>query len=260
MKKFDKQELKGPDAFVSGIEKAWHEVEKFRTTVFAVIAIFALGGGGYSIYNWQKNKSELQAQSDYYVAKKSLMDAQKDYLPPEELEEVTKSNKDKKQPPKAAKTKSGNLEQDLGDSVGKLETVVKNHKGTRAAVLAALDLSNVFQEYKQPDRAIQNLNAVMSNTSTKELLFGFVNLQLGNAYQATGKCDEAIKAWKTVSTSKDHSFLHADALLKEGLCQEILGQKDKAAETYRKVSQDFSDTDAGKSAKTYLRLLNNEGT
>jgi TolA-binding protein len=58
-----------------------------------------------------------------------------------------------------------------------------------------------------------------------------------------------------VIDNKDIAFLHPDALLKSGVCLETLNQSDKARENYRKIVEDFGDTTAAQSAKTFLRAL-----
>jgi hypothetical protein len=41
-----------------------------------------------------------------------------------------------------------------------------------------------------------------------------------------------------------------------GLCYEILKDAPKAREIYKKASDSYADTSAGKTAQKYLRLLN----
>ena len=257
VEKITKKDLKKPDPFIHSIEALWHEVERFRQIVIAVVVIFLLGGIGYTAYNWQSNRKETAAQTAFYSGRKTLQDIKKSYeLDPKAVLAAEKKN----EKPPEQKKKTGNLEQDLGPAVTQLEAVLKEHSGTRAATLAALELAPVYEEYKQIDRAQTVLQTSISGLKKSELLWGLANLQLGNAQQMKGSCQEAIQTWTAVSSSKDHTFLQGEALLRQALCYEALSQKEKAVELYRKVSQDFADSDAGKSAKKYLRLISNETT
>ncbi len=267
-KKLDKNDLKGPDMFVSSVDRAWTKIERHRRIgASLVVALFAIGVA-YTFFNAYKSKKETTAQVEYYLAKKVLLDTEKAYQPkpvdPKTTDPKTTDSKtlETKNTEKVAeqteKKKTGNLDQDFGPAVTQLESVIKRNVGSKAAVLAALDLSPIFFEYKQGERAFNNLHEASKSVSKSDLLYGFLYMQLGNAQQANGKCEDAIKSWKLVSDSKNHTFLHSEALLNEGLCLESLGQRDKASEIYRRVSQDFGDTDAGKSAKNYLRLMSND--
>lgn len=262
MSKLSKNDLKGPDAFVSTVDKAWHIIEHHRKIWIFVISIIFVAGLSYTLFNLVQSRREASAQSEYYVAKKSLTEAEKSFQPkvpepPQSKDAKAAKSKDEKNV-ETSKVKSGDINADYGGAVTALEGVIQKHPGSKAAAMAALDLSPLFFEYKQNDRALNILTIASKAVSKSDLLFGFVYLQLGAAQQANGKCEDAITSWKKVSDSKNHTFLHSEALLNEGLCLESLGQKDKAVDVYRKVSQDFGDTDAGKSAKNYLRQITNE--
>lgn len=256
MSGLSKEELKKPDVFISGVSKAWSGIEKYRMIVFSVAVVLLLSGAGYSIYSWQLNRTEAQAQGQYFLAKKTLDEASKAFEIDKEA--VIAAEKKNEKPP-MPKVKSGNLDQDFGPAVEKLEEVVKKHPTTKAAVMAGLELSSLFQEYKQQDRTLSIMETLEKTTKPSEIVHGFVLLHKGNALQMKGDCGAAIASWEKVVAQTGLQILHAEALLRQGLCHENLGDKTKAQETYRRLSQDFADTDAGKAAKRYLRLAQQAG-
>lgn len=250
--KLTKEDIKGPDLFISTADKAWTAIEKNKVLVLTILGVFLIGATGWSGMVWWNSKKESKAQEAYYSAKKVLIDTAKLY----EVPEATPEQLEKKETPVAKKTKSGDFEADFGAAAKGLEDMINSHKGSHAAAAAALDLAPVYDEYKLFDRGAKTFTTAAQSLSGSDLFAGLVHLQLGNYQQALGQCDAAIKTWQKVSSNKDFSFLHADALLKEGLCWNQLGDNAKATELFKKLAQDFADTDAGRSAKKYLRLLN----
>lgn len=255
MEKLTKEEVRKPDVFLATMGTAWKRVEQYRTLLVAALGGLIILGGGFSLYAWLNTKKEAKAQAAYYLAKKSLGKMEEQFIAKPKAA-TSPGKKSESTPP--AKTKTGNIETDYGTAIADLEAVVKSNPGTRAAVLAAIDMSDILVEYKQVDRAVQNLSSALKNLPQNELLYGLGALKLGAAQQARGSCESAIQSWSKITESHALSFLHGESYLRQGLCYEALSQKQKAIELYQKVSTDFADTDAGKSAKKYLRLLKNE--
>lgn len=256
LSKKEVKDLKKPDAFVAGVSAAWGGIEKYRMIVASLAVILLFGGAGYSAYNWQSKRAETQAQGAYFLAKKTLDDLAKSF---EVDKEAVIAAEKKNEKPVLPKQKTGDLQQDFGPAVEGLEAVVAKHPKTKAAVMAGLELSTLFQDYKQPDRALSIMEKLEATTSATDIVHGFVLLHKGNAQQMKGDCNSAISSWQKISAEKGLLLLHAESLLRQGLCQESLGDKAKAQETYRKLSQDFADTDAGKAAKRFLRLVQQAG-
>lgn len=255
MEKLTKEEVRKPDVFLATMGTAWKRVEQYRALLVAALGGLIILGGGFSLYTWLNTKKEAKAQAAYYLAKKSLGEAEEQFVAKPKTAPDSEKKNETAQP---AKIKTGNVETDYGTSIPNLEAVVKSNPGTRAAVLAAIDLSDILIEYKQVDRAVENLTSALKNLPQDELLYGLGALKLGAAQQARGSCESAIQSWSKITESKQLGFLHGESYLRQALCYEALSQKQKAIELYQKVSTDFADTDAGKSAKKYLRLLKNE--
>jgi predicted negative regulator of RcsB-dependent stress response len=251
-----KADLKKPDVFVSSVSKTWMGIEKYRMLFFTLAVLLLAGGAGFSVYSWKLNKNEAEAQGQYFLAKKTLEEIQKTF---EVDKEAVMAAEKKNEKPPMPKQKSGNLEQDFGPAVQKLEGVVQSHPKTKAAVMAGLELSALFQDYKQADRALAVMENLEKTTAPKEIVHGFVLLHKGNALQMKGDCQAAINSWDKIVAEKSLQLLHGEALLREGLCQEKLGDKNKSQEIYKRLSQDFADTEAGKAAKRYLRLTQQAG-
>ena len=49
--------------------------------------------------------------------------------------------------------------------------------------------------------------------------------------------------------------LKPEALLRQALCEETLGQTDKAKQSYQKLATEFADSSQGQQAQKYLKTL-----
>ena len=90
-------------------------------------------------------KTYLKKKRDFEEAERSAL------RPP------AKDTKD--QPPQKAKA-SGDLEKDYGTEVAGFKQVMETHPSSKAAQMAALNLSEVYMNYKKTDDAAQVLQKI----------------------------------------------------------------------------------------------------
>lgn len=251
-----KDAKKGNDPFVSGVATAWSGIEKYRVAALSFAAAFVLLGAGYSVYAWKSKQSEVEAQGQYFLAKRTLDDIQKSFSVDEKA--VLEAEKNNTKPP-LPKQKTNDITQDYGPAVEKLESVVNQFPKSKAAVMAGLELSTLFQEYKQADRALSVMEKLEKSAAKGDITYGFVLLHKGNALQAKGDCGGAISVWERINQEKSLNLVHAESLLRQALCRDSMGETAKAQEIFRKLVQDFADTDPGKAARRFLRAVPQAG-
>lgn len=264
-KKLSKEEVKSPDQVLKTLKQGFQWSQTHSTITVVAALIFIVLGVGYSIFSVYSEKKENQAHEFYAQFEKSYLDKKRGF------EEAAR---EAAQPPKSAKdvnapTKvkaSGDLQKDFGPEVTGFKEVMEKHPSTKAAQMAALNLSEVFMEYKNVDEALQSLQKVEAHSQGKDLISSVVLAQFGNVLTEKGDCKAAIDQWGKVIANKESQFIHDTLRIKSGFCYEKLNDTAKAEELYKKVSQNalsekdpaagnFGDSGLGKEAEKYLRLL-----
>ncbi len=251
----DKSDLKRPDVFVQTMEKSWMTIEKNGAVVAVLISALIVAALGYLVWDFVQGRAEKAAAEDLYKAEAEYFKI-KDGFDRARFEALVPASKDEKSgeadKPQAA---TGDLEQDYGKVISGLEEVVARQAKTAAGTQAAVWLAEIYLDYKQPEKAVAALDKVVTHQSESTLLFGVANMVRGSALAAKGDCAQAVDSWQKVVDSPKNSFLHPEALLKSGVCQETLQQHAKAIETYRRLTETHSETSAGQMAKAFLRAL-----
>ena len=203
-------------------------------------------GGGYSVAKMMNEKKETEIQEQYssiektYLEKKSGFDLASQQAeqakPSKETNSKTKEMKPLKNPevPKAVAA-SGNLDQDYGPAVKGFTDVVEAHPGSKAAKMAALNLSEIYMQYKNNEQALQVLKKV--DTGSKDLLGAMVQTQIASLQADQGDCKDAVETWQKVLNNKDTRFMHSGIYLKQGLCFEVLNDVPKAEASYSKAKE-----------------------
>ncbi|MGZ3798176.1 MAG: tetratricopeptide repeat protein, partial [Pseudobdellovibrionaceae bacterium] len=221
---------------------------------------FFILGGGITIFRGLAEKKETTAQESYFKFEKNYLDKKHDF---EEAERNASRPpvKDPKEKPKVKAT--GDLEKDFAPEVTGFKQVMEAHPGTKAAQMAALNLSEIYMNYKKPDEAIQSLEKVASQGQGESMISAIVLAQYGNILAEKNDCKTAVEQWQKVLAHPEVSFLHETLRLKSAFCYEKMNDFVKAEELYKKISQNSQDPKnpqagelgLGKDAEKYLRLL-----
>lgn len=234
------------------------EHTKIALIVMGVLFVIGAGIAGKSWWDYEK---EAKVQSQYFLIEKDLLKTRTEFLqakeaanmPAKEKEKFIKENPDFKIPTGS----SGDFEKDYGTIAQRVTEFVKTAPQSKAAKMAALNLSEVQVEYGKNQEALDLLSSVREGS--KDMLHGLVHSQLGSIEANLQKCDSAVSTWSQVISNKQAQFLHNAVKLKMGLCYESLNQFDKAKESYTQVRDADKEGGLGKTAEKYLRLLSSKG-
>lgn len=247
-KKISKQELKTPDPFLKkGAEVAQVLENKWPLILGGFLAVVAVGAAYVGYTQWNKYQ-ELQAQEDLFVWVNKIEQKQKDWF------EKEQASMNPEKPTEASGFK-GDFEADFSPLVSGLEQEIKSHKSTVAAQAAAMKLADFLAEHERVDQASQLLMDVEASVSDSDWLYGLYKVQLASLLSQKGQTQDALERLEKLTDVKAASFLHPEVYLKIGLLYEQLGQVEKAQDVYARVSTDYGDTEAGKTAQSYSRLL-----
>jgi tetratricopeptide (TPR) repeat protein len=270
MEKLTKEDLKGPDAFQSSFEIISEFFFHHRMTIIGTIAGLILAGIVWAALGVYNSNVEEKAQEALFIAEKKLDLTNSDFEKlknPQKTPSPIGADGKKKTPDQLAKETAeassefaklvkptGDFNTDYKESLPLLKGVVERYPKSQAAVIASLDLSKIYQNYKQYDPQIDLLKSAASHAQ-HPVTKGLTLNRLAMAYEGKGDCPQAVATWQKIEDSKELSFLAGKSLINMGLCFEKLHQNDKAEQSYLKAEGLVKDGDTAKTAKKYLRLL-----
>ncbi len=261
-KKLSKDDVRNPDQVLKTLNQGFQWTQNHSRAVIAVIVAFITIGVGISIFDVVAEKKETQAQELYFKFEKTYLDKKHEFEDAEKNANRT-SQKNSKEP-LAAKTKAtGDLEKDFGPEVLGFKQVIETYASSKAAKMAALNLSEIYMNYKKLNEATLSLEKIAGQSNGKDLISAIILTQYGNILSDKNDCNAAVQQWQKVLSSSEVSFLHETLRLKSAFCYEKMNDLAKAQELYKKISQDSQnpknpqagETGLGKDAEKYLRLL-----
>lgn len=258
--KLSKEDVKNPDQVLKTLNQGFQWSQNHSRALVLGVIVFLVVGIGWVFMDNMSDKKESQAQEAYFPFEKSYLDKKRNF---EEADRAAKLPvpKDSKEVPKAKA--SGVLEQDYGSEIAGFKKVMEAHGDTKAAQMAALNLSEIYVNYKKLDEAAQSLEKIAANSKANDLISAVVLTQYGNILSDKADCPGAVTQWQKVLDQSKVSFLHDTLRLKTAFCYEQMNELVKAEELYKKVSQNSQDTKdpqagetgLGRDAEKYLRLL-----
>ena len=221
---------------------------KHKAIVGGVVLIGVLGFVGWTAADSIRTRGELKAQTAFFTLEKQYSEKKEQFDQARFAELAGQKQEGLTKP-------SGDLAKDYGSLIDDLEAFAKSHAGTAAGAQAAMMAAETRIAYNQADRASDALQAVAKGTKTSTLVGALTRMAAGNTLAAAGKCEEAVKAWEEILSTKAATFLHGEAALRSGMCLEKSGDKAKATEMYRKASADSERSSIAQTAKALLRAL-----
>ncbi|MEZ0392581.1 MAG: tetratricopeptide repeat protein [Pseudobdellovibrionaceae bacterium] len=252
MKKVDSKELKSPDKLQQELQKGFQWSAQHSKLVGVLLLGFVVVGAGISAKSYLDEKKESELQSKYYVIEKKLFDKKSAF----QVAEAAAARKDNKTPPPPnAEKSSGDFEKDYGPIATEFSTLIQEAPQSKAAKMAALNLSDIQLEYSKNQEALELLKKV--ETGKKDLLSGMVQTQLGTVQADLNDCGSALSTWSQVLNNASAKPLHAAVKLKQGLCYESMKDFAKAEQMYTeaKTGEGEGETATARTADKYLRLL-----
>ncbi|HEY8270891.1 MAG TPA: tetratricopeptide repeat protein [Pseudobdellovibrionaceae bacterium] len=260
--KLSKDDVKNPDQVLKTLTQGFQWTTNHSRAVVLGVLAFVVIGGGMAIFSGLAERKETQAQEAYFKFEKNYLDKKRDF---EEADRnaTRPPAKDPKEKPVAKSKATGDLEKDYGPEVAGFKQVMETHPSSKAAQMAALNLSEIYLGYKKLDEASQSLEKVAAQAGSNNLISSIVLTQYGNVLAEKNDCKTAIDQWQKVLSRSEVSFLHDTLRLKSAFCYEKMNDFAKAEELYKKVSQNSQDpknpqageVGLGKDSEKYLRLL-----
>jgi hypothetical protein len=261
--KLSKDDVKSPDQVLKTLNQGFQWTRSHSQAVVIAVVAFIVIGVGYSVYGYMSERKESKGQESYSQFEKIYLDKKRGFDEAERESSRPNPAKDPKTPPKVKA--SGDMEKDYGPEVAGFKKVMDEHPSTKAAQMSALNLSEIYLNYKKPEEAFQALQKVESQSQGKDLVSSVVLTQYGNVLSDKGDCKGAVEQWGKVLARKEAQFLHDTLRIKSAFCYEKMNDLAKAEELYKKVSQNSQDPKdspngmgeqgLGKEADKYLRLL-----
>ena len=261
-KKFSKEELKSPDQMTKTLREGFVWTTSHSKMVISAIVIFIVVGAGVSISGYLSEKKETEVQEKYFVLEKAYNDKRRGFDEAVRAEMAAAQAKDKKTAPAVdpSKKATGDLQKDYGSVISGFETLVSEAPKTKAAQMAALNLSAIFTDYKKTDEALAALQKVEKGLNKSDATSALVYMQIGNVYANKSDCKAAVDTWQKIAENKSFQFAHDEVKLRMALCYESMNDLTKAEQLYTEVSKKEdanspTDTAAVREAGKYLRLL-----
>lgn len=250
MKKIDKKDLKSPDKFQQELQKGFQWTTQHSKLVGLGLLAFFVVGAGISAKSYLDGRAESEIQAQYFQAEKKLIDKKTAF---QAGKDQTLDPKKKTPETPAGEKATGDFDKDYGSVAADLTKIIDQAPKSKAAKMAALNLSEVQVEYQKLPEALTTLKKV--STSSHDLLSGLVQMQLGTVQADSNDCNSAVTTWSQVISNSDAKALHSAAKLKSGLCYETLKDLGKAEKFYTEAKNEDKDSATARAADKYLRLL-----
>lgn len=222
-----------------------------------VVGVLLLAGAVWAGMSSYKLKQEKHLQSEFssldYAIQKQMEIFERGKNPPPPPQ---KSEDGTTPAPLPSAVATGDLSKDYGTSVGNLENFLSKNPSSPAGAMAGLRLAHLYTEYKKPEESLKALQTVKYE---KGLLGSLVKMELGTQMANAGKCKEANQVWSALAATASDDFLKGEVRLKQGLCAESQGELAQAEQHYREAIDLGADTETGRTAQKYLRLLKFKG-
>jgi len=251
----DKKDLKGPDSFQSASDKLFLFANRHIGVIGAILGIVVVASLGWVGYGFYQTSVETKAAEALYGPEADLKKAETTVREEraKKMQELAGGSAKRVTKPELARPVD--YAKDYASAVEKLKSVIKQYSGTKAAMMATMNLSTFLLSQKQYPEALEVLTLTSYRPSSSDIMAAFWHMHQGLTYMENQKFDEAAKAYQAVVDSKALAAFHPEAMLKLGVAYELKGQADKAKQTYEKIGRDFPGSEASSSAQQYLRLL-----
>lgn len=215
------------------LDKASHSIDKNKTATVGLLVLILAVFGAYTAYSSYQQKYEDKAQAAFFEAERLYAVSQGSKAHPEK--DAAPTNVDTTQ-----------VEE-------KLNSVINEFPKSAAAVQASVLMADIELEKKDSTKAIATLEKSFESFNG-HLIDSLMALKLSSLYEQNKQCDKAIPVLEKIYNSEVKE-LRPEALLRQALCEETLGQAEKAKQSYQKLATEYSDTNQGQQAQKYLKIM-----
>lgn len=260
-----KEELRRPVHLTEVGQNFFIKLMRSQKLVLAVIVGLFSVGVGYVFWEKASLKNEMGLQEQYYAIEKT-------YLKKKEGFEKAEMNKTAPTADKGAKKEeapiqaSGDLLKDYGVEIEGWNKLIESAPASKAAAMAALELTQIYLKYQKNPEALQVLTKVKNQQNSDSLLGAMVFHAYANLLSNEGRCQDAMGVWEGLEKRKTLSFLVEQARMGRALCLESMGQVEKAEGIFKEIADGGTAVGKGaqpnksksqiqQSAEKYLRYL-----
>ncbi len=233
-----KEDLKRSDLFIQMTDKIIEWLEKNWKSIGAILLAILLAGVAYVGYDFKRHHDESSAQAQLYSLK---LDAERLENSFKAREEVNKSEED--------------FNKHFSTLFTKYTDFFASYRKTQSEKMAYIQFSDFLSRHKYLERAEEKLTKILSETERENFYYGLISMKLSQVQMDRENFSDAIRTLEKVSGLPEHKHVHAESLLRIGLCHKQLEDLEKAKQYFERVSRDFAETESARSAKLFLRYL-----
>ena len=214
-----KKELKEPIEFVSAVEKLGFILSDNIGTLWMVLAVTLVAGGGVGAYWFYQQKQESRAAKLEYHARQYYQ------------------NENSGEPAEGSLSHDENIKK----AIEIYQELIRDYPNTGAASLAHYYLGNAFLELHDLDSATTSYQSFLEGDPKSNVLKGMTHLRLGYAYLEKNHPDNAAKAFESVGDIPG-ALNHDLSTYELGRLYESLGNRDQAVKYYQRVVNRFPNS------------------
>lgn len=253
--KFSKDELRNPDQITKSLREGFVWTTTHSKLVITLVAAFIVIGGGITFTQYLSDSKEIKMQTKYYSMEKAYIEKRRGFE--EAAAEIKPPQEKGKKPAVVAdlsKKATGDVQKDFGSIIASFDSLIGEAPHSNAAQMAALNISDIYLDYKKTDEALAALEKVKSGLNNSAATSAMIYMQMGQVYVNKNDCTSALTLFQKVADSKNFQFVHGEAKLRMGLCFETLNDSAKAEQFYAELAK--KDEASGGS---YMAISNEAG-
>lgn len=231
---------------------------KQRKLVIAVAVIALAAVLAASLYLTKRHAFRAEASEALFKARNTLGGEMK--ILADAVKPVVPAKKDSKAPvvpPATVDFAVFDVNAKLPNGVAALEKVASDFPGTVSGFDAKMDLGGLYFDHSTGVASFEKAaqwfeNAASSAPSSTQTIAALYNL--GYAQEALGRCGDSVKTFDRALNSGSGPLL-GEIYRSKARCQETLGDKTGAKETYEKIVKTLPNTEAARFAETKKAAL-----
>ncbi len=257
--KISKEELKSPDAFLSFADKVGQGLSEYWKPIAGGIGILLLGGIGYTAFTAMNRAQEQTASEALFKVEQKISNIKTEHAKKqqESVKDLIDNSKgtQKKTDARLKEVPELSFDKDFASLAKEVEQVITEHKSTQSAQRARIRLARLYIDYEKLDMAEAILKPAIAQSKKGTSLYGLSRTLLASVLSYKGQTGEAIEALSQILDDQSLSYLHSEVLLKLGILNKETGNTPRAEELFRRVTMEFGETEAGKTAKNFLKMI-----
>jgi len=242
---FPSKEEQDPLSLFIAKSNSW--VREYFWLLSSVLAICLVIFGLSLFYSYWQSQTNKKAAGILYQARKELVLAEK-----KAGGDILSFDKNQNFFEQAKKAKYSS---EIDKSAHIYIDLIKKWISKPSGLSAASEMAHFLYQYDKKEEAVDLLKLTDTGRRKESLLGFLVSFQLGSYLMDQTEYGEAIQHFQFITESEKAKWLWPDALIKTALCHEKRKEADLAGEIYRRVKNDFPDSQASEKARRYLNLF-----